>query len=60
MATWICGRQSAENRALECLLDSMSDVLLSDDDEEGTEDDEGESETIFDEDEVEVIVLSLC
>ena len=48
MATWICGRQSAENRALECLLDSMSDVLLSDDDEEGTEDDEGESETIFD------------
>ena len=38
----------------------MSDVLLSDDDEEGTEDDEGESETIFDEDEVEVIVLSLC
>ena len=45
---------------MKSLLDSVSYVLLSDDDEEGTEDDEGESETIFDEDEVEVIVLSLC
>ena len=50
----------AENFSMKSLLDSVSDILLSDDDEERTEDDERESETIFDEDEVEVIVLSLC
>ena len=49
-----------QDRAFECPLNSRSYVLLCCHDEEGTEDDEGESETIFDEDEVEVIVLSLC
>ena len=49
-----------QNFPFEGFLDSKSDVLLSEDDEDGADDDEGESQSILDEDVVEVIVLSVC
>ena len=48
-----------QDGALERLLDPEPDVILSGDDEEGAEDDEGEAEAILDQEEVEVIVLGV-
>ena len=49
-----------QNFSFEGFLDTKSDVLLRYNDEDGADDDEGESQSILDEDVVEVIVLSVC
>ena len=54
---WSC---CADDGASKGFLDTKPDILLGDDDEEGADDDEGEPQSILDEDVVEVIVLSVC
>ena len=54
---WSCRTDDSASKGF---LDSKSDVLLRYNDEDRADDDKGESQSILDEDVVEVILLSVC
>ena len=57
MLVWSWHR--TQDGALKCLFDPEPDVILSGNDKEGAEYDEGEAHAVLDQEEVEVIVLGV-
>ena len=57
MLVWSWHR--TQDGALKCLFDPEPDVILSGDDEQGAEYDEGEAQAVLDQEEVELIVLGV-